>query len=138
MPIDNFLYAYVAQEEEYDKGDTIIKEGSRGNWTYLILEGKVKVNKITAKGIVTIGTLLEGEVFGEMILWQTGKSTRTASIVAESYVKVGILDTNRLIEEYEAISPRLKSLLGSLINKLADVTNQAVILAVESNNKPPA
>jgi len=132
MPIDNFLYAYIAQEEEYEEGDAIIKEGSRGDWVYLILQGRVKVKKMTSKGMVIIDTLLEGDIFGEMILWQSGKGARTASVVADTHVKVGVLDTQHLVREYEAISPRLKSLIGSLIKRLGDTTNKAVILAIEA------
>lgn len=132
MPLDNFLFSYVAQEEEYEEGETIIKEGSRGDWVYLILQGRVKVKKTTPQGMVTIATLLEGDIFGEMILWQSGKGARSASIIAETHVQVGVLDTQRLVKEYESISPRLKSLIRSLIERLAYTTNKAVILAVDT------
>ena len=131
MPIDNFLFSYVAQEEEYNEGEAIIEEGSRGDWIYLMLQGRAKVKKTTPKGRVAIETLLEGDIFGEMILWQAGKGARSASIIAETYVKVGVLDTKRLIKEYESISPRLKSLIRSLIQRLSDTTNKAVILTVD-------
>ena len=132
MPVDNFLYSYVAKEEEYDKDEAIVREGGKGDWVYLILEGRVKVKKVTHKGMVTIDTLMEGDIFGEMILWQSGQGTRSASVIADSYVKVGVLDTKHLATEYESISPRLKNLIGSLINRLSDTTNKAVILAVET------
>ena len=131
MAIENFLYAYISQEEVYDTGKIIIKEGSRGEWVYIILEGAVKVKKMTAKGLVTVDTLKEGEIFGEMVLWQLGKVSRTASIVAETKVKVGLLDTELLIKEYETISPRLKSLFESLIHRLATTTQRAVNLAAD-------
>ena len=98
MEIENFLYPYISQEEQYEKGDTIIKEGSRGAWVYIILEGVVKVKKMTAKGLVTVDTLTEGEIFGEMVLWQLGKISRTASIVAETRVKVGLLESQLLLK----------------------------------------
>ena len=126
------MFSYIAQEEEYDEGEAIIKEGSRGDWVYLILQGRVKVRKMISKGMVTIDTLFEGDIFGEMILWQSGKGARSASVIADTYVKVGVLDTQRLIKEYESISPRLKNLIKSLIQRLADTTNKAVILAVET------
>jgi CRP-like cAMP-binding protein len=97
-----------------------------------MLQGKARVKKTTPKGRVAIDTLLEGDIFGEMILWQSGKGARSASIVAETQVKVGVLDTKRLLKEYESISPRLKSLIKSLIQRLSDTTNKAVILTVDS------
>lgn len=131
MVIENFIYAYIAHEEKYNKGDTIIKEGSRGDWVYLILEGSVKVKKMTTKGVVTVDTLTEGEIFGEMVLWQSGKISRTASIIAETDVKVGLLDAELVMKEYNAISPRLKILFESLIHRLALTTQRAVKLATD-------
>ena len=131
MVIENFIYTYISHEEEYNKGETILKEGSSGNWVYVILEGAVKVKKMTGKGLVTVDTLKEGDIFGEMVLWQLGKVSRTASIVAENKVKVALLDTELLIKEYETISPRLKSLFESLIHRLAVTTQRAVKLATD-------
>ena len=131
MVIENFLYTYISQEERYDEGVVIIQEGSKGQWAYIVLEGTVKVKKKTSKGVVTIDTLSEGDIFGEMILWQAGQGTRTASIIAETKVRVGVLNTELLMKEYETISPRLKSLIGSLIQRLASTTQRVVKLAIE-------
>ena len=131
MPIDNFLYGYVAKEEKYDEGEVIIQEGSRGDWVFLILQGRVKVKKSIYKRTVTIAKLIEGDIFGEMILLQSGKGTRSARVVADTYVKVGVLDTRRLINEYESISPRLKNLISSLAQRLEHTTNEAARLAIE-------
>lgn len=131
MELENFLYPYISHEEQYNSGDMIIKEGSQGDWVYLILEGTVKVKKMTTKGLVTVDTLTEGEIFGEMVLWQKGKVSRTASIIAENKVKVGLLDTQLLLKEYESISPRLKILFESLIHRLAVTTQRAVRLATD-------
>jgi CRP-like cAMP-binding protein len=133
MSIEQFLYAYIAKEERYRENDYIIKEGSRGDWVYLVLEGSVKVKKMTEKGLITIDILKEGDIFGEMILWKFGLGTRTASVIADGPVKVGVLDTASLLKDYEKVSPRLKDLMRSLINRLNETTNNAVALAVESN-----
>ena len=133
MSVNSFVYGYMVSEETYEANDYIIKEGSKGDWVYVILEGQVKVKKMTSKGMVTIDTLKEGEIFGEMTLWQLGKSSRSASVIADGLVKVGLLSTERLLKDYESISPQLKTLLKSLIMRLAETTKNAAILAVESN-----
>jgi len=132
MSIDEFIYAFVAKEEAYNDGDYILREGASGDWVYLLIEGKVKVKKMTSKGLITIDTLKEGDIFGEMILWQSGRGARTASVVAEGKVKVGVLDTGALLKEYEKLSPRLKDLMKSLIKRLNETTKKAVTIAVES------
>jgi CRP-like cAMP-binding protein len=133
MSIDEFIFAFVAKEEIYKDNDHIIKEGASGDWVYLIIEGKVKVKKMTSKGLLTIDTLKEGEIFGEMILWQSGRGARTASVIADGAAKVGVLDTEALLREYEKLSPRLKDLMRSLIKRLNETTRKAVTLAVESD-----
>lgn len=133
MPIDEVIYAFVAKEETYRDNDYIIKEGTSGNWVYLILEGKVKVKKLTSKGLISVANLKEGDIFGEMILWQPVNPTRTASVIADGSVKVGVLNTEHLLKEYEKLSPRLKDLMKSMIKRLNETTQKAVSLAVESN-----
>ena len=132
MSIDEFIYAFVAKEETYNDNDHIIREGASGDWVYLLIEGRVKVKKMTSKGLLTIDTLKEGDIFGEMILWQSGRGTRTASIIADGKVKVGVLDTEAVLREYEKLSPRLKDLMKSLIKRLSETTKQVVTIAVES------
>ncbi len=132
MSVDEFIYAFVAKEERYQDNDQIIKEGASGDWVYLIIEGKVKVKKMTSKGLLTIDTLKDGDIFGEMILWQGSRSSRTAYVIADGPVNVGVLDTEALLREYEKLSPRLKDLMRSLIKRLTETTKKAVTLAVES------
>ena len=113
MAIDQLLYVYVLSEEDYPANAVVVREGSKGEWIYIVLEGKVKIKKNTPKGMVTIGTLKEGDIIGEMALFETvvADRTRTASAIADGPVKVGVLDTNRLLKDFESISPqRLHSL----------------------------
>ena len=132
MDLDQFLYSYIAKEEYYNDQDVIISEGRRGDWLYIVLEGKVKVKKMTPKGLLTLDILKKGEIFGEISLWLAGKGVRTASVIADGSAKVGILETERLLKDYESISPRLKSLMKSLIMRFSDTTKKAAILSVEA------
>ncbi len=131
MAIDRVIYSYVVNEEAYQDQDEIIAEGAKGNWAYLILEGKVKVKKKTAKGIVTIDTLKEGAIFGEMGLFAKGEAMRTASVVADGPVRVGLLDTHRIIKEYEALSPQMRALMRSVIKRLREATNKVTAMVVD-------
>ena len=120
------LNSYIAEEMSYSNGDVIIEEGSQGSWIYVILEGSAKVKKRTPRGFVTIDTLGEGEAFGEMVFLEGGKSPRSASIVAaEGRVRVGLLDTQKLIDDYEAVPSELKTLIRSLMLKLRNTTSKA-------------
>lgn len=132
MGIDPSIFSYITHEEDYEDKAVIIKEGSHGAWIYVILEGRVRVQKKRPpKGHVVLATLTEGDVFGEMVLWEHGEPARTASVVAYGPVKVGLLDTERLRKEYEAISPRLMVLIRLMMTRLKETTAKAVALAGE-------
>ena len=134
MSINPALYAYVADEKRYSHGEVILEEGQRGDWVFIILEGSAKVMKRTSKGMVTIETLREGEVIGEMAFLEGGKTARSASVVAaEGTVTIGILDAERLQYDYEAVAPELKPLIRSLIKKLRDTTSKvsSIIVSLE-------
>jgi len=123
--------AYIMEVKTYSGGDVIIEEGSFGSWIYVILEGLVKVKKRTAKGMVTIDSLKEGEVFGEMVFLEGGTGARSASVIAaEGPVRVGLLDTEKLISDYEAVAPDLKTLIQSLMSKLRDTTSKVCSIVV--------
>ena len=134
MTIDSELYGYVASETEYFDKAVIIKEGDHGNEVYLILEGRVKVKKKTPKGTLTLSTLKEGDVFGELIFLQTNKfgflqtdkSQRTASIVADGPVVVGNLDMSLLDKEYRSVSPLMKELISTLAKRTMEASSQLV------------
>lgn len=131
MGLDPSVFGYITKEEEYKDKAFIIKEGSHGSWIYLILQGKVKVKKTSSRGMVVLATLTEGEVFGELVLWEHGELARTASVVAEGPVRVGILDTEQLRKDYEAIPPTLRALIKALMRRLIETTEKAVVLAGE-------
>jgi CRP-like cAMP-binding protein len=119
MTIDPIILAYVASEETYSDKETIIQEDSKNNWVYVIMEGRVKIQKKTPRGMVTLGTLKKGAVLGEMAFLTAGKGVRSVSAVATGgHVRVGLLDSQRLLRDYEAVPPRLKDLINLLIKRL--------------------
>lgn len=119
MAVDQLVYSYVTEEETYPDGSVIIQEGAKNNWVYVILEGVVKIKKTTSRGQVNLATLKEGAVIGEMAFLAAGEGVRSVSAVAsDGPVRVGILDTHRLVHDYEAVSPRIKYLIGSLVKRL--------------------
>ena len=133
MTIDGLVYGYVASEEVYPDNAVVIEEGSKGAWVYLILEGRAKVIKRTMKGVVTLDTLKEGDIFGEMVLLETGQELRSASVVAtDGPLKLGVLDSERLVKDYGTLSPQLRTLMRSLIRRLKEATDKVCNIVVEN------
>lgn len=131
MSTDTIFDPYVVEVRTYKEGDVIIEEGSFGSWVFVIQEGSVKVKKTTAKRLVTIDTLKEGEVFGEMVFLEGGTGARSASVIAaETPVKVGLLDTQKLIDDYEDVAPEVRTLILSLMIKLRETTSKVCSIIV--------
>jgi CRP-like cAMP-binding protein len=126
MSIDPLIYDYVSREKDYPDKAVILEEGRGGDWIFIILEGQVKVKKRSKKGMVTLDTLKEGEVFGEMVLFEGIKGKRSASIVADGAVVIGTLDTLRLLSDWELLPLQTKKLVQNLVKRLRESTNKAV------------
>jgi len=127
MALETFIYGYIVREEVFPDQTTIFEEGKYGDWVYIVIEGRVKTKKRTSKGMLTINTLGEGSVLGELPFLR--RTRRTASVIADGEVKLGLLDKDRLEKEYEALSPQLKSMVTTTVLLLEEATTKAGELA---------
>jgi len=132
MTVNSQVLDYVASEESFLDKSVIIKEGSMGDWIYVILEGRAKIKKQTSRGLLTIDTLSKGDFVGEMAMLKQGNKTRTASAVADGPVVLGLLDSVRLAKEWEAQPTRIKKLISNMIQNLEEATKKAADMIVES------
>lgn len=132
MTVNQQVFVYIVSEESFSDKAVIIKEGSIGNWVYVILKGRVKIKKQTSGGLLIIDTLSEGDFVGKMAMLKQGNNTRTASAVADGPVVLGLLDSVRLAQEWEAQPTRIKKLISNLIQNLEEVTKKAADMIVAS------
>ena len=136
MEIDTLISAYLANEETYKSGEIIIEEGSKGDWVYVVLEGQVKVTKRTSAGMLTINILRRGAIFGEMALFGKALETRSTSVIAaDDSVRVGVLNTHQLIDDYESLSQRIRLLFKTLVMRLKESNEKAATLVVAASEK---
>ena len=101
--------AQTMQEERFDAGSVICREGEVGNCMYLVVEGTVKVTA----GSTLLAETGEGDFFGEMALFDG--ITRSATVTAGSDVLLLRLDRNdlmNLMEELPAIAIGLCQVLS--------------------------
>jgi len=135
MPLQPTVHAYIATEEFYPNDSVIIEEGTVGDWVYVILEGSAKVRKKSPKGMVTIDTLKEGDMFGEMGFLEGGKRVRSASVIASGDVWVGVLDNEKLSTDFNQIPSNLRALIRSLVLKLRESTAKVCSLVAVQGEK---
>ncbi|HXX82163.1 MAG TPA: cyclic nucleotide-binding domain-containing protein [Thermodesulfovibrionales bacterium] len=107
----------------YAGGEIIFNEGSVGDVMYVIQSGKVKITKKTESEEVTIAILGEGEIFGEMAVFD--RLPRSATAVALGDARVLSVDKKKLFttinrdptlvfKMMESMSERIRRLDGEL------------------------
>ncbi len=134
MEKDDLLHAYLASEENYAPGEVIIQEGTKGDWVYLLMEGNARVTKQTSSGSVLVEKLKKGAIFGEVALLGNMRDLRCASVIAGDVpVKVGILDGQQMLRDYESLSPELRLLFKALAKRLRTANDKAAALVVAVN-----
>ncbi|OGW11914.1 MAG: hypothetical protein A2W77_01480 [Nitrospinae bacterium RIFCSPLOWO2_12_39_16] len=115
--------------ERFADGQTIVTEGIISTKAYIILSGQVKISKKVGEKNVSIGTLKEGDVFGEMGLFSN--SPRTASVIAIGDVNVGIIDKKYFAELLNKTPAELKFIVNTLVDRLRITTEKLAKVAIQ-------
>ncbi|MZG30708.1 MAG: cyclic nucleotide-binding domain-containing protein [Nitrospinae bacterium] len=116
-------------QQHYSDGDTIVTEGIMSNNAYVIIKGQVRVSQKVDKKIVTIGTLKEGEVFGEMGL--IAETVRSANVSAVGDVTVGVIGKDFFDNAMDELSDDMKPIILALVKRLSNTTHLLTRIGLE-------
>lgn len=119
-------YMYVADEEDFFDGEYIVEEGKHGSWIWVILEGVVEIVRETPEGTLPIVRLGDGSFIGSLSSFLIQGHIRTATAVAVGNVQLGVLDSQRLAQEFAKLSPEFRGLLLSIDKRLKQLNERAV------------
>jgi CRP-like cAMP-binding protein len=119
-------YMYVVDEEDFFDGEHIVEEGKHGSWIWVILEGVVDIVKEVESGIVPIIRIGDGSFIGSMASFLLQGHIRTATAVAVGNVQLGVLDSQRLAQEYAGMSLEFRTFLTSMDKRLKQLTDRVV------------
>ncbi|MBU0987334.1 MAG: cyclic nucleotide-binding domain-containing protein [Proteobacteria bacterium] len=119
-------YMYVVDEEEVSMGSKIAIEGKHGSWFWVILEGTAEIVKESSEGLIKILRIGEGAFVGSIASFLMSGNVRSASIVAEGNVQLGVLDSQRLSTDFSRMTSDFRDLVLSLDRRLKQVTDRAV------------
>ncbi len=70
-------YTLVVDEESFFDGDEIVREGSHGNWIWVILEGTAQIVKQTPAGPFRLLKVGDGAFIGSLSSLLTGENVRS-------------------------------------------------------------
>jgi len=100
----------------FQQGDFVVTDGEEGNEIYVVLEGKVSVQKRTPDGVIEIQKLNQGDIFGEMVLVDVNK--RSADIIVVSHkAYIFELDFLRIYELFRK-EPKIFGLIQLNLSRL--------------------
>lgn len=126
-------YMYVVDEEGFYKGRKIAEEKSHGSWVWVILEGVVDVIKESPQGPLTLLRVADGAFLGSLGAFLFQSSLRSYTAVASTKVQLGVLDAQRLSNEFSGRSREFRELMLSLDKRLREVTDRAVEAALRQD-----
>jgi CRP/FNR family transcriptional regulator, cyclic AMP receptor protein len=116
----------TAIEEKYKDGEIIFKEGSSGDWIYVIESGAVEISKKIGEEKVVMVVLKPGEIIGE--LGFITKTSRTATATAMGHTTIGIIDPIFFEQEFNKLSPGFQAVLTSLAARLKKTTENVCLI----------
>jgi uncharacterized protein (TIGR02266 family) len=114
----------IASEEKYKDGQIIFREGSAGDWLYIILSGSVEIFKTVRGEKFTLDTLGPGEVFGEIAFLGGGKRTATTQALGET--TVGLIDRDSIDLEFNRLSSDLRFLIVTESKRFKKMIDRAL------------
>jgi CRP-like cAMP-binding protein len=119
-------YLYIADEESYHDGDFIVEEGKHGSWMWVVLEGVVEIQKQTPNGPMCISMVSDGSFVGDIATFLAKQHVRGASAKARGSVQLGVIDSQRLANEFSVLTRSFRDVLLSFDRRLKQVTGNAL------------
>ena len=126
-------YIYVVDEETFADGQKITIEGKHGNWIWVILEGTVKITKDSDGESVDILRITDGAFIGSTASFGMDGNVRGATAIAEGGVQLGVLDAQRLVDDFTRLSGDYRQIVNSLDRRLRMVTDFATGVYLKRN-----
>lgn len=107
--------ARASDEVRIPEGRTLVKQGDVGRECFILVEGKVKVER-NGRKVATFGP---GATFGELSLLDKGPRTATATAETDCTVLVlGPREFSAVLDEVPQLSHKLLSALAQRIREL--------------------
>jgi len=124
----------IADQQICKRGEIIFKEGSVGNWIYVVLSGSVEISKTLRGRKYVIDLLRPGEIFGELGI--VGRTKRTATARALEDGILGIIDRELLEKEFNQLSVQFRSILETITRRFEKTLQKTGDLLNGSGTEP--
>jgi CRP-like cAMP-binding protein len=117
------------QSRTFVAGETLLKEGERGDVAYMVEHGQVEVSKTVDGRKVVINTLGPGAIVGEMAL--IDKAPRMATVTAVAKTVALVIDQRVFDRILAEVPPVLKALVLAYTSHLRKLGSRASQLEID-------
>ncbi|MFP4039332.1 MAG: cyclic nucleotide-binding domain-containing protein, partial [Desulfosudaceae bacterium] len=111
-------YMDIVAEEEYSAGQPIVHQGRYGTWMWVVLEGEVEICVELGGKTFKLLKIGAGSFIGSISSFEVQNDVRSATVIASDRVQLGVLDRQRLAQEYSSFSVNFKNLMLSLDKRM--------------------
>ncbi len=119
--------------EEHQPGSLVFREGEPGNCAYVIERGGVEISTLRQGRKITIATLGEGELFGEMAL--IDGEVRTGTAIATEETVLVVISLDQLRDKFERADPLLGFFVRNILERFRAFQSR---LIGEADHEPAA
>ena len=109
-------------ERQFSEGNIIFREGEPPDYAYVITKGNVEILKKTSGGDIQLAELKEGDVFGEMGLFD--HNPRAATARAKTTTNVDMIDTAELEGLLQQCPQRIAPIITSVFDRLRQMNKR--------------
>jgi CRP-like cAMP-binding protein len=122
----------IVKDQTFNDQEIIFKEGSFGDWMYVIEEGTVEISRTVEGQKIIIANLKAGEIFGEVAY--INKEGRSATAMALGKTTIGMIDRDFFDREFNGLSSAFQRLLKTLAQRLKMTTD--ILMAAKTHQEP--
>lgn len=111
------------------KGEVLLTQGEPGGSAFLILSGELELTVSTPHRTTTVARLGEGELIGEVGLFDPEAERSATATAFTDRVRVREIGPEALEAELAAASPELRALVEAMMRRLREVYAKVAKLA---------
>ncbi|MBF0537500.1 MAG: Crp/Fnr family transcriptional regulator [Nitrospirae bacterium] len=122
------------QHVSYKKREMVFSEGERSEWLYIVIEGKVKITKLSNDGKEIILEIIQvGELFGAVAVFKDFPYPANAVAMEPTRaLKVSRKDLLKLLDRYPTLMLSLTSIIGDRMKESYEMLKSIALECVES------
>ncbi len=122
---------------QFQKGQTIIQEGSVGDCSFKILVGEVIICKRNPQGqLIPVAKVGPGEIFGEMYLFENDHIRTASAIAVSDAVSVEVYSQSDISDMLANLSEPTRDIFQGLSQRLKTVSESYTQMAQTAPAQP--